>query len=305
MNELSGRVAVVTGGAAGLGRGIVERFVRAGARVVVADVDRAAGEATVADVGQKAVFQPADVAEPDQVRDLVRFTVDHLGGLDVMVNNAGVSGTMHTDFFDEDFADYDRVMSVNLLGVMVGTQQAARYMAAHGGGSIINVTSIGGITAARGQIIYRASKAAVIHMTKSVAIDLAEYGVRVNCIAPGHIPTQLLASSFSGDEADDRTAMIRTVMELIRPLKRQGGPADVADAALYLADDRSAYVTGIVLPVDGGSTAGTPFKAEDLIKLAAAHESAPGARLSEAATADGEQPEATTASGVSEVRDRK
>jgi NAD(P)-dependent dehydrogenase (short-subunit alcohol dehydrogenase family) len=273
-------VAVVTGGAAGLGRGIVERFVKAGARVVVADVDRAAGEATVAAVGQNAVFRQTDVAEPDQVRDLVQFAVDSMGGLDVMVNNAGVAGPMHSGFLDEDFADFDRVMSVNLLGLMVGTQHAARHMAEHGGGSIINVTSIGGIAAARGQITYRASKAAVIHVTKSVAIDLAEYGVRVNCIAPGHIPTSLLASAFSGDEADSQVAMIRAVMDLIKPLKRQGSPADVAEAALYLASDRSAYVTGIVLPVDGGSTAGTPFKAEDLAKLAAAKNDPAGHSLS-------------------------
>jgi NAD(P)-dependent dehydrogenase (short-subunit alcohol dehydrogenase family) len=268
VNELSGRVAVVTGGAAGLGRGIAERFALAGARVVVADVDREAGEKTVAAIGSNAVFRQADVAEPDQVRDLVAFAVDSLGGLDVMVNNAGVSGTMHTRFFDDDFADFVQVMSVNLLGVMVGTQQAARHMAEHGGGSIINVTSIGGITAGRSVISYRASKAGVIQMSKSVAIDLAEHGVRVNCIAPGNIPTGLLSGSMSGDDADGQAAAIRAIMAVSRPLRREGTVDDVAEAALYLADDRSAYVTGTVLPVDGGSTAGTPFKSEDLIKLA-------------------------------------
>jgi NAD(P)-dependent dehydrogenase (short-subunit alcohol dehydrogenase family) len=268
VNELSGRVAVVTGGAAGLGRGIVERFVQAGARVVVADLDRTAGEATVTAVGSDALFRSVDVSEPDQVRGLVQFAVDTFGGLDVMVNNAGVSGTMHTSFLDDDFADFGRIMSINLLAVMVGTQQAARHMAGHGGGSIVNVTSIGGITAGRGVMSYRASKAAVIHLTKSVATDLAEYGIRVNCIAPGNIPTGLLASAMAA-ESDSQVAELRAVMGLLRPLRRQGSPADVAEAALYLADERSAYVTGIVLPVDGGSTAGLPFKPEDLAKLAA------------------------------------
>lgn len=274
MSELSGRVAVVTGGAAGLGRGIAERFVRAGARVVVADVDREAGEATGAALGPNAVFRPADVADPDQVWGLVKFAADSVGGLDIMVNNAGVSGTMHANFLDDDFADFARVMAVNLLGVMVGTQQAARHMAAHGGGSIINVTSIGGVTAGRSVISYRASKAGVIHMSRSVAIDLAEHGVRVNCIAPGNIPTGLLTGAMSGEGADGRVAAIRAVMAVSRPLRREGTAADVAEAALYLASDRSAYVTGVVLPVDGGSTAGTPFKAEDLVKLAIASEAA-------------------------------
>jgi NAD(P)-dependent dehydrogenase (short-subunit alcohol dehydrogenase family) len=275
-------VAVVTGGGAGLGRGIVERFVRAGARVVVADIDRAVGEETVAAAGPDAAFYRVDVSEPDQVRDLVRFAVEIFGGLDVMVNNAGVSGTMHTSFLDEDFADFDRIMSINLLAVMVGTQQAARHMATHGGGSIINVTSIGGITAGRGVISYRASKAAVIHMTKSVATDLAEYAIRVNCIAPGNIPTGLLASAMADDpvETNGQVAELRAVMGLLRPLPRQGTAADVAEAALYLADDRSAYVTGIVLPVDGGSTAGLPFKPADLAKLAAAKNDVAGQSLS-------------------------
>jgi NAD(P)-dependent dehydrogenase (short-subunit alcohol dehydrogenase family) len=270
MNELAGRVAVVTGGAAGLGRGIAERFAVEGAKVVVADLDRTAGEETVAAIGDSAVFRQTDVAEPEQVRDLVRFAVDTMGALDVMVNNAGVSGAMHGKFFDDDFADFLQVMSVNLLGVMVGTQQAARHMADNGGGSIINLTSIGGLQAGRSVISYRASKAGMIQMTKSVAIDLAEYGVRVNCIAPGNIPTGLLASAMaSGNgKADGQVAAIRAAMAISKPLRREGTPADVAEAALYLASGRSDYVTGIVLPVDGGSTAGTPFKSEDMVKLA-------------------------------------
>ncbi|TDV55975.1 NAD(P)-dependent dehydrogenase (short-subunit alcohol dehydrogenase family) [Actinophytocola oryzae] len=267
-NELAGRVAVVTGAAGGLGRGIAERFAEAGARVVLADVNAAAGTAVANAIGPNAVFREVDVAEPEQVRDLVRFAVDTMGGLDVMVNNAGVSGAMHQNFLDDDFADFSRVMAINLLGIMVGTQEAARHMAAHGGGSIVNLASIGGITAGRGVITYRASKAGLIQMTKSVAIDLAEHGVRVNCIAPGNIPTGLLASSFSDGDGDARVAAFRAIMAASTPLPREGAAADVAEAALYLASDRSSFLTGVVLPVDGGGSAGNPYKPEHMARIA-------------------------------------
>jgi NAD(P)-dependent dehydrogenase (short-subunit alcohol dehydrogenase family) len=255
--ELAGRVAVVTGAAAGIGRAIAERFVREGARVVAADVDSERGTALVSELGPRALFQKTDVASPDQIRDLISLAVDQFGGLDVMVNNAAVSGALHGRFLDDDFADFSRVMAVNLLSVMVGTQLAARHMAEHGGGSIINVTSIGGLVPGPGVMTYRASKAAVIHLSRSVAIELAEHDVRVNCIAPGNIPTQLLASSL-GDASEQTTQAIRAGMLANQPLQRVGTPEDVAEAALYLGSDRSSYVTGTVLPVDGGASAGKP-----------------------------------------------
>jgi NAD(P)-dependent dehydrogenase (short-subunit alcohol dehydrogenase family) len=263
VKELSGRVAVVTGGASGIGRGIVERFLAEGARVVIADVDRDHGEDLAAGWGADACFQQADVAEPDQVGELVSVAVQRFGGLDVMVNNAGISSTMHRSFLDDDLADFHRVMAVNVLGVMVGTRDAARHMAAHGGGSIINLTSIGGIVAGGGVMTYRASKAAVIQFTKSAAIELAQYDVRVNCIAPGSIPTPILASSaknLNREAAEQFVRGVREIMRADRPLDREGTPDDVAQAALYFAGDRSAYVTGTVLPVDGGTSAGKPIK---------------------------------------------
>jgi NAD(P)-dependent dehydrogenase (short-subunit alcohol dehydrogenase family) len=256
--ELSGKVAVVTGGADGIGRAIVERFVKEGAQVVLADVDSAKAAAVVAPLGPQALFRQTDVAQPDQIQDLVSFALESFGGLDVMVNNAGVSGALYGRFLDDDFADFSRIMAVNVLGVMVGTQLAARYMKANGGGSIINVTSIGGLIPGPGVMTYRASKAGIIHVSKSVAIELAAFDVRVNCIAPGNIPTGLLASSLSGDPMDPTTQAIRASMTANQPLQREGTPEDVAEAALYLGSDRSRYVTGITLPVDGGSTAGSP-----------------------------------------------
>lgn len=246
MAELSGKVAIVTGGANGLGRATAELFVEEGAQVVIADVDAERGEDVAVKLGGAAAFKRTDVASADEIQELVDFAVARFGGLHVMVNNAGIPSSMGVRFLDDELKDFHRVMDVNLFGVMVGSQRAARHMVKHGGGSIINTTSIAGISAGGGVMSYRVSKAAVIHFTRSLAIDLADHGIRVNCIAPGLIPTDIAAF--------DRTP----VMRVIQPLKRQGQPRDVANAALFLAGERSAQTTGIVLPVDGGITVGAP-----------------------------------------------
>ncbi len=245
-NELAGKVAIVTGGARGIGRAIVERFVEEGARVVVADVDTERGEALAGALGGAVAFQRTDVAVAAEVQTAVDLAVERFGGLHVMVNNAGTGGE-HMRFLEEDFTDFEREMSVNLLGVLLGMQRAGRHMKDHEGGVILNTTSIGGINAGAGLIGYRASKAAVIHATRCAAIDLARYGIRVNCIAPAHIPTEINAMF-------DQSAIIRDM----QPLQRQGTPSDVAEAMLFLASDRAAQITGIVFPVDGGTTAGPP-----------------------------------------------
>ncbi|MGB6209006.1 SDR family NAD(P)-dependent oxidoreductase [Mycobacterium sp.] len=263
VNELAGMVAIVTGGASGLGAGVVEKFVAEGARVMIADLERNRGEDLAAALGHDAAFRLTDVADPEEVGGLVAAAVEMFGRLDVMVNNAGVSSRMHRSFLDDDLADFHRVMSVNVLGVMAGTRDAARQMASSGGGSIINVSSIGGIQAGGGVMTYRASKAAVIQFTKSAAIELAYYDIRVNCIAPGSIPTPLLASSATGESAEKIARFeqtIRAQMQADRPLKREGTPEDVAEAALYLAGDRSRYVTGTVMTVDGGTSAGKAIR---------------------------------------------
>jgi NAD(P)-dependent dehydrogenase (short-subunit alcohol dehydrogenase family) len=243
--ELAGKVAVVTGGASGIGRATVERFVAEGARVVVADVDASAGEALVATLGEAAAYVATDVADAEQVQALVDTTVARFGGLHVMVNNAGVASAM-VRFLHDDLSDFTRVMNVNVLGVMLGTQRAARHMKEHGGGSIVNCASIAGITAGAGLATYRASKAAVIHLTKSMAVDLAPYGIRVNAVAPGNIETAMTTYDMDA------------VTRFTQPLPRRGTPGDVADALVYLAGDHSAQVTGVVLPIDGGTTAGPP-----------------------------------------------
>ena len=244
--DLAGKVAVVTGGANGIGRATVELFVAEGARVVIADLDAASGQALASKLGAATAFKRTDVADPDQVQELVDFTVDRFQGLHVMVNNAGISGTFRR-FLRDDLRDFNQVMAVDLFGVMVGSQRAARHMADNGGGSIVSITSIAGIKPGVAFMPYRAAKAAVIHISRSLAIELAEHGIRVNAVAPGNISTAINAAFDTPD-----------IVRRMQPLQRMGTPSDVAHAVLYLASDRSAQVTGVVLPVDGGTTSGPP-----------------------------------------------
>lgn len=241
---LTDQVAIVTGGASGIGRATVELFVEQGARVVIADVNVEQGEALAAALGDAALFRQTDVASADEVQALVDFALDRFGDLHVMFNNAGISGAVHDSFLEDDLADFRRVIDVNLYGVMVGSRAAGRYMAKRQRGSIINTASIAGLKPGLPLITYRAAKAGVIHYTKSIAKELGQYGVRANCIAPGHIP--------AGQTFYDMAEMVRRM----QPLHRQGMPRDVANAALYLASELSAQVTGLVLPVDGGSNLG-------------------------------------------------
>ena len=252
--ELTDRVAIVTGGASGIGRAAVEMFAAEGARVVIADTDADAGTAVADALGDAVAFRRTDVSDADDVQGLVDFTVERFGGLHVMCNNAGI-GSSFTRFLEQDFADYERVMAVNLWGVIIGSQRAARHMARHGGGSIVNTSSIAALTGGAGPFVYRASKAAVIQVSTSMAIDLAPYGIRVNVVAPGHIATAMTTY--------DMGAVIRAT----QPLQRHGTPEDVAQAMLFLASDRAAQITGIVVPVDGGTVAGGPVNQMQMLMM--------------------------------------
>jgi NAD(P)-dependent dehydrogenase (short-subunit alcohol dehydrogenase family) len=243
-NELHGKVAIVTGGARGIGRAISQVFVDEGARVLIADIDEATAETTAAELGDAAAHLRTDVADPDSVQAAIDHAQSRFGGLHVVVNNAGISGSSRR-LMQDDLRDFHRVLGVDLLGVMVGTQRAARAMGE--GGSVINITSIGGIAPGVGFSSYRAAKAAVVHFSRCAAIEVAELGVRVNVIAPGNIATEINASF-------DTSAIVQR----IQPLQRLGSTRDVANAAVFYASDRSAQVTGTVLPVDGGTTAGPP-----------------------------------------------
>jgi NAD(P)-dependent dehydrogenase (short-subunit alcohol dehydrogenase family) len=250
--ELAGKVAVVTGGAGGIGRATAQLLVAEGAKVVIGDIDVDRGQEVATGIGDAATFRPTDVSDADQVQALVDFAVDRFGGLDVMFNNAGIGSPLKR-FLPDDLDDFSRIMSVNLFGVIAGAQRAARYMKDNGGGCIINNASIAAINAGAGMISYRASKAAVAHVTKCLAIDLAPYGIRVNCLTPAHIRTGIT------------TYEMGPVLRFMQPLEREAQPEDVANAVVFLASDRAAQVTGIVFPIDGGTTAGPPLAQTRLI----------------------------------------
>ena len=257
-NELAGKVAIVTGGSRGLGRGMVELFVEEGGKVVIADVLEEAGRDLARELGAAARFRRTDVSSRDEVQGLIDFAIAEFGGLHAIVNNAGLSDNAFGPLLDADFDVFERVMAVNVKGVMLGTQIAARHMARNGGGSIVNVSSISGIQPGFGFFNYRASKAAVVNFTQSAAIELGVNLIRVNCICPGNIPTPM--GTFAAADDDAKQKRIQAAVNEVRmgwqPLKRQGSPRDIAEAALFLASDRSRQVSGQVLSVDGAATAG-------------------------------------------------
>ncbi len=260
--EFAGKVAVVTGGSGGIGSATAQLFVDQGAKVVIADIASEHGEELATKLGASAAFRRTDVTDPDDVQALVEFAVGRFGGLHVMFNNAGVSSSFRR-LLQNDLRDAQRVMGVNLFGVMYGSRFAALHMAEHGGGSIINTTSMGALTGGSSPIVYRTSKAAVIQFSRSAATDLAEHGIRVNAVAPGHIHTGITNYDLG------------PVIRFSQPLQRQGTPLDVANVVLFLAGERSAQITGIVVPVDGGTTAGPPFAQTQLL-LAQAGENGGG-----------------------------
>ena len=271
--DLAGKVALVTGGASGIGRAMAELFVAEGAKVLIADINEGQGAAVAAELGAAAAFRKTDVSRQDQVQAAVDFAVSRFGGLHVMCNNAGLPGRPVARFLDDDLQEYERILAINYLGTVYGSHSAGRHMAKHGGGSIINTASIAGVLPGFAFICYRASKAAIINFTKSTAIDLAEYGIRVNALAPGSIKTPATDYRKPGmsDEAFRRVrAESDRMMMSYKPLKTQGLPVDVAQAALFLASDRARQITGVLLPVDGGISAGDTVNHAG--ELMAAHE---------------------------------
>jgi NAD(P)-dependent dehydrogenase (short-subunit alcohol dehydrogenase family) len=268
--DLIGKVVVVTGGASGIGRATAELCAEHGAKVVIGDVNAARGEDVAAGIGADAVFLQTDVSQRDQMEALVDLAISRFGGLHVMFNNAGVSGRMIPHFLDDDLEDYSRVLGVNLMGAVYGSQLAARHMAKHGGGVIINNASVAGMMAGANFLPYRTSKTAIIAFSKSIAIDLAQHGIRVIALAPGSLQTEITNFGDPSWSAED-TARLRAETDVIltayQPFKRQGTPRDAAEAVVFLASDRAAQITGIVLPVDGGITAGDPNnRAEQIIE---------------------------------------
>lgn len=247
--RLPGKVAVITGGAAGQGRAAALLFAREGATVVVADVDEEGGHAVADDIkaaGGSASFARTDVTDEDQVAALVETTVDAHGRLDVMYNNAGL--VRMAPIADLSTEDWEFTISSELTQVYYGCKYALRQMRRQETGSVINTASTSGLVGIPGHGPHAASKAGVIGLTRSIAVDYGPHGIRCNAIAPGFVP-------FTKQTVDLSNPQFIDMMLALQPLKRSGTPEDVAAAALFLASDESSWITGHVLTVDGGQTA--------------------------------------------------
>lgn len=253
--RLQDRVALITGGAAGIGRATVERFAEEGAKIALCDLNEAVGQELAASLGDRARFDKVNVADRAAVEAWVQAAHAHFGRIDILINNAGIvrdaqlvkmkDGQLVGQMTEEQF---DLVIAVNLKGVFNGTQAVAPIMIAQGGGVILNASSLVGMDGNFGQTNYVATKAGVIGMTKVWARELGRYGIRVNVVAPGFTETDIIS------------AMPEKVIETMRsriPLGRLGAPRDIANAYLFLASDEASFINGVTLRVDGGQVVGT------------------------------------------------
>ncbi|MFN0095274.1 MAG: glucose 1-dehydrogenase [Dehalococcoidia bacterium] len=253
--RLDGKVAVVTGGASGIGEATVRLFVQEGARVVIADVQDQRGLGLAEELGTATAFHHTNVVAEADIAGAVDLAVSRFGRLDCMFNNAGIVGAVGP--IDETPADeYDFTMNILLRGPFLGMKHAARVMKAQRSGCIISTSSIAGLYGGLGPHVYAAAKTALIGLTKNVAAELGPYGVRVNCIAPGNMATQMVADVMGVGDIDNLDEAARRLAER-SPLKdRPGRASDIAHAALWLASDDAGYVNGHTLTVDGGLTVG-------------------------------------------------
>ena len=259
--RLAGKVAVVTGGASGIGAGTVRLFHAEGAKVVVGDVQDEAGQALASELGEGATYVRTDVSDEASVAALVDTAVDTYGRLDVMFNNAGVIGAVGP-IDRTDLADADRTIAVDLRGVLLGMKHAARVMKPQGSGVIISTSSPAAVLGGVGAHVYSGVKAGIIGLSQSVAAELRQHGVRCNVVIPGAVVSQMTAELVAGGatDLDGAEAALTRTSYMGRALQ----PLDVAHGVLYLASDEAAYVTGVVLPVDAGMTgAGGPAAMAD------------------------------------------
>jgi NAD(P)-dependent dehydrogenase (short-subunit alcohol dehydrogenase family) len=256
--RLENQVAVITGGARGIGAGIVSRFVEEGARVVFSDLLNERGKALEEEFGQNVAFYRADATSAPDTEALMDFAVQRFGRLDCVVNNAGTGG-VRGPIAEIPVEGFDQSIALLLRGPFLGIKYAVPHMK---GGTIINIASISGITAGYSPHVYTAAKFGIVGLTKSVALELAEQGIRVNAICPGKMATYIWAKVYPDMPAD----LVERVPEITEPwlaegvpLGRAGFPADIANAALWLASSESSFVTGQAIVVDGGLTSGRPW----------------------------------------------
>lgn len=251
---LAGRVAIVTGAASGIGRATAELFATEGAQVVLADIDREAGEAAAREIAaarRRTIFEPADVTQGADARRLVERAHREFGALHVLVNSAGI--IRRATIIEMEESEWDRVLAVNVKSVFLLSRHAIPVMAESGGGSIINVASGWGLAGGPRAAAYCASKGAVVLLTKAMAIDHGAQNIRVNCVCPGDTNTPMLRSEARqiGEPEEEFLAGAAR-----RPLGRVGTPKEIAQAILFLAGGASSFMTGAALVVDGGGLAG-------------------------------------------------
>lgn len=251
---LENKVAAVTGGASGIGREIALTYAREGAQVVVLDVNAAQAEAVVEEVRDAGGREPfsvrVDVRSGESVDEAFATVADRAGGVDVLVNSAGVREIAHP--LELDRGEWDNVLAINLTGTFYCCQAAGRQMVGRGGGAIVNLSSAAGLMAYENRPAYTASKFGVIGITKSLARDLGAQGIRVNAICPGLMRTPFTEFYFTDEE------FVQNIPRVV-PLGTYGVPQYIAQGALFLASDMAQYVTGVVLPIDGGATVASTF----------------------------------------------
>ena len=245
--RLENKVAVITGGASGIGEGTVRRFIEEGAKCIIADIQNDLAEELADELGENAAAFCVDVAEESQVEEAVKFAVSEFGSLDIMFNNAGILGSVGP-ISEIDGDGWLRTIDVLLNSVFYGIKHAARVMIQQGSGSIINTASTAGVRAGLGPHVYTAAKHGVVGLSQSVATELGPHGIRVNVIAPGGTISGLTARLVTGDHENLEKAS--TIIGAHNPLRRAGRPEDIANAVLYLASDEASFTTGAVLVVD-------------------------------------------------------
>lgn len=245
--RLEGRVALITGGASGIGEGTVRRFVEEGAKCLIVDLQDERGSALAASLGDAAAYHRADVGVESDVAAAVAAAVAHFGRLDIMFNNAGILGAIGP-VAEIDGSAWQRSIDVLLSSVFYGIKHAAQVMIPQGSGVILSTTSTAGLRAGLGPHVYTAAKHGVVGLTGSVATELGKYGIRVNAIAPGGTVSAMTSKLSAGDP--DATEKAAQLIGARGPLRRAGTPLDIANAALYLASDEASFVTGHTLVVD-------------------------------------------------------